>query len=592
VSALATFPTSTSGPTLDEVLRAMNCIVWRVSLPSMTNLHVSANTAELLGYSAEAWRDPDHWGRIVHPDDRAEVEALTQAMVERGEPFEREYRVVRPDGRALWLHDSVAFTRDAHGVPVEMHGIALDVTARRTREDALRYDGERRKLAMQLARVAAWEWHADTDRIVTDPEGLSMLGRGWTGVTGLEGFLGRIHPDDRERVAALAKAAIVDGHEYRADFRVLDADGGVRHFESRGVWRGIGASRTLVGASRDVTEAQRALNEAQLRSLLLDSLGEGVSVARQDGTLLYVNAALERMFGYAPGELVGRCISSLSSRSPEDYARRADEMLAAVLAHGRWSGPMTSRRKDGTPLQTYGTITRTVVDGEPLWITIRQDMTERHRVQRDVLDASHREQEALAHELHESIAQQLTGTALLAGALRDESVRQASPLSGDVARLNDLLLEAVGMCRRLAQGVPGFSLMRGGLELGLRELAHEFEQRHGRRCELRVDRTLSGAMRPETARHLYWIAEDALAVVGREGTTTDARLRLERRGGAVWLSVQFPGITPERFEALGGAELRIIGYRAALLGAGVATVPGDAGGVSMDCLCPMDGKAE
>jgi PAS domain S-box-containing protein len=374
-------------------------------------------------------------------------------------------------------------------------------------------------------------------------------------------------------------------------FRVPVADGECRHFESWGRPAGEdGTYHTLVGASRDVTDEHRALRAAQLRSLLLDSLGEGVSVARGDGTLVYVNAALERMLGYAPGELLGRPVRMLSSRSQADYDLRASQITGVIDARGHWSGPMTSRRKDGALLQTYGTITRAVVDGEPLWITVRQDMTERHRVQRDLLAASQREKEQLAHALHESLAQQLTGTALLAGSMRDEAARRDSALAPAVSRLADLLLEAVGTCRRLAQGVSGFSVRNGGLDLGLRELALAFERRHGGACEVEVDRGVAAALDPETARHLYWIAEDALAIAAREGDGPRAVLRLEPVDSGARLRVRLPGIAPERLEALGGAELKFIGYRAALLGAGMATRPAEGGGVSIDCLCPTGGK--
>jgi PAS domain S-box-containing protein len=471
-------------PTLLQVLSAVRCVVWHVAVPSMVSLYISENAEDVLGYPVAAWREPGHWWSVVHPDDRAEVEAVSDAARERGEAFEREYRIIRPDGTACWLHDTVAFVRDACGTIVEMRGVALDVTARRTCGDELRYDRTRRQIAMGLAGVAGWEWH------------------------------------------------------------------------------------------------------------LLDSLGEAVSVTRREGTLLYVNAALERMFGYAPGELDGVSIRVLSARAPAEYDRRTDEMVAAVLSKGSWTGPMTSRRKDGSQLQTHGTITRVVVDGEPLWITIRQDMTERHRLQREVLEASQREKEELALQLHEGLGQQLTGTALLASSLRDAAAREQSPLAANVRRLAELLLEAVGTCRRLAQGVSGIAVRQGGLEVGLRALALAYERRYGGQCEVAADHKVAASVDPETARHLYWIVEDALAIAGRHASLMDVRVQLDRDAGRVRLRVHLPRITPAQLVEIGGAALRIMGYRAALLGAGLETSQSDASEVVIDCICPMDRKAE
>jgi PAS domain S-box-containing protein len=461
----------------EAVLAAVRCVAWRLAIPSFRTLYVSANAADVLGHPAERWRDTTAWLETVHPDDRQRVQHEADAGLAAGRPFERDYRIVRADGRMVWVHDNIGFARDADGTIVELQGVTLDVTARRQHEERLRDDARRLELA---------------------------------------------------------------------------------------------------------------LREVRLRSLLLDSLGEGVTLARYDGTILYTNAALDRMFGYAPRELVGRSLRELSSRTGPDYERRRAVLRVAVERDGFWSGPMLSCRRDGTPLQTHGTITRVAVDGELLWVTVRRDVTERHRLQREVLDASQREKESLAHELHEGLGQQLTGVALLAGTLRDEARRLGPELAAGLGRLAGLLLDAVGTCRRLAQGVSGFVVRNGGLGTGLRELALSHEQRSGAHCAVQCDERVSGALLPERARHLYWIAEEALALPVDGDGPRHAGLRLDETDGRARLRVTLPGVVAERLDADDGALLRIIGYRAALLGAALATLPDGTGGVMLECVCPMD----
>jgi PAS domain S-box-containing protein len=573
----------------EEVLRTVRCVAWRVRLADFATVYVSDNSEEVLGYPADAWPTQAAWLERVHPADRDRITDQIRAALISGQSFEREYRILHPDGRTVWIHDTIGIVHDAAGTAVELQGMTVDVTERRNREDALRFDRDRLQIAIDVAGVSAWEWHADSDRVVADPIGRALLPeRPWQNASASD-FLEHVHPDDRGRLYGMAMRALTTGEPFVMTFRAPLPDGNVRWIETyvrpKG---GPGKWNTLVGASRDVTEHMEALNDARLRSILFDSLGEGVSVSRADGTITYVNAALERMFGYAPDELIGQNMRVMTARSEFDYARRLTALLGTVEREGTWTGTLRCRSKNGAVLHTMSTVTRVVVGGEPLWITVQRDVTERQQLQREVLAASQREKEALAHALHDGLAQQLTGIALLAGTLRDDGERRASPVAGSLRRLADLLQEAVGTCRRLAQGVSGFVVKHGGLQIGLRELALAYERRVDVPCEVDVDQATSDAVDPERARHLYWMAEDALKVAVELGRPGPAHLQLDRVDHHVRLRVSLSGLPLEELTEREPPALNLIGYRAGLLGAGLATMPSPDGGVTIEILCPPE----
>jgi PAS domain S-box-containing protein len=106
-------------------------------------------------------------------------------------------------------------------------------------------------------------------------------------------------------------------------------------------------------------------------------MGEGVSVSDEAGVIVYTNPAEDRMFGYAPGELIGRHVSVQNAYPPEENARRVAEVIGELRARGSWEGEWLNARKDGTPFVTRARITALELDGRPHWVCVQEDVTER-----------------------------------------------------------------------------------------------------------------------------------------------------------------------------------------------------------------------
>ncbi|HEX5902175.1 MAG TPA: PAS domain-containing protein [Actinomycetota bacterium] len=101
--------------------------------------YLSPQAAEIFGRSAEELlANPSHLAEYVHPDDRDRVYAANARSEETGEPFNEEFRIVRPDGRILWLDSRAVLVRDDEGRPRFWQGVAIDVTAHRELETRYR----------------------------------------------------------------------------------------------------------------------------------------------------------------------------------------------------------------------------------------------------------------------------------------------------------------------------------------------------------------------------------------------------------------------------------------------------------------------
>ncbi|TFI56673.1 PAS domain S-box protein [Sphingomonas parva] len=110
-------------------------------------------------------------------------------------------------------------------------------------------------------------------------------------------------------------------------------------------------------------------------ALIVESMSEGVSLSTEDGIIVYTNAAEDRLFGYARGELIGRHVSVQNAYPEEENAARVAEVIEALRAHGRWEGEWHNRRKNGSSFHTASRITAVDIDGGRHWLCVQRDVT-------------------------------------------------------------------------------------------------------------------------------------------------------------------------------------------------------------------------
>ena len=123
--------------------------------------------------------------------------------------------------------------------------------------------------------------------------------------------------------------------------------------------------------------------ELRLRSRVLDSMAEGVSVSDERGIIIFTNPAEDRMFGYARGELVGRHVTVQNAYLPQENRRIVSEVIAQLQARGEWSGEWLNKKKDGTSFMTRASITALDIKGRPHWVCVQEDVTEEKRAQEE-----------------------------------------------------------------------------------------------------------------------------------------------------------------------------------------------------------------
>src|ERR1700681_3411967 len=211
-----------------------------------------------------------------HPEDRKRVvELFERAELEKTE-FQVDYRIVLPDGTIKHLHTIGHPILDESGELVEFVGTAMEVTASKQAEEALRRSEGYLADAQRLTGTGSWAWNVATRQgVYWSQENYRLLGFDPEGgIPSDEAFYQRIHPEDRERVRREVFLERPDeGPHFDVDFRIVLPDGAIKYIRSTGhpVRNISGDLLEYVGTSIDVTERKRADEERErLRQVQAD----------------------------------------------------------------------------------------------------------------------------------------------------------------------------------------------------------------------------------------------------------------------------------------------------------------------------------
>ena len=163
----------------------------------------------IFGLEPESVKDYADFRDRVHPDDLAALEAVRDAAVQRGETFNLEFRIIRPDGQVRWIlsiggasYDEV--TRE----PVRILGNSIDITESKQAKLALADRELQLTLASKAGRIGRYAYDVDTEMIQISPGYVVIHGlpEGTAEIARSE-WLALMHPEDAERIQVLRSRA-------------------------------------------------------------------------------------------------------------------------------------------------------------------------------------------------------------------------------------------------------------------------------------------------------------------------------------------------------------------------------------------------
>jgi PAS domain S-box-containing protein len=325
---------------------------------------VSAEAAELFSVPrADAEADAALILRCIHPDDLAQVK---RSLFEAGKSFgiwSHEFRILGRNGKMRWLLGRALPHRFPMG-GIVWDGLALDISRRKEREEALRRSEDLYRLLADNTTEVISRIGSDERRLYASPSARHILGYEPSELVG-QSFFAIGHPDDVERLKAALSRLRPDGAPTAFIYRVRRKDGSylwVRDMRRLAGQNGLQWTRESISVLRPFERRRpeeelapsRKPEEPRLGNIpfvkLLEAAHAGVIVTdphQPDNPVVFVNAEASAITGYDPAELMGR--NGRLLQGPETDQTTIAEIRHAVAEERAISTTLLNYRKDGRP---------------------------------------------------------------------------------------------------------------------------------------------------------------------------------------------------------------------------------------------------
>ncbi|HEY7028104.1 MAG TPA: PAS domain S-box protein [Gemmatimonadales bacterium] len=442
---------------------------------------------------------------LVCPNDRASLSQAIQGAIEQRAPYECEFRIKRHDAGTSWVLSKGKALYDGIGRPEHMLGVNVDITERKANEELRREERLLRESEARLRELAdampqiVWSVRPDGN--------FEYFNRRWYELTGVpqgeigqEYWLPMTHPDDQALCVQALSESMRTGEPLQIEHRIrVRATGKYRwhlararpvrndegvvvrwygtctdiedqkvveqalrdarsDLERRVAERTVELSTAVVALQQEIDE--RVVIEKALRSSE-DRFGRAfhsspdpmLIVAQANSQLLEVNERWEAMFGYSRQEAIGETMAELglfgSVEDREAWNRRLEIRGPAPEFE------LGMRTREGSRRRAVMVAETVEMGGEPCFIIIIRDVTERkraeHEAQEQRRELAHLSRVASLGELSGALAHEVSQplAAILANAQAAQRLLAREP--NPPAEITEILKDIVHDDQRAGQ---------------------------------------------------------------------------------------------------------------------------------------------
>lgn len=350
---------------------------------------------------------------------------------------------------------------------------------------------------------------------------------------------------------------------------------------------------------------------------MLDAAPVSIVLVNQQGLIEYTNSRTSGMFGHRhsllPGMPIHRLIPDIAN-----HGNKSDEQ------------PLEGRRKDGSsfpveicssplPTREGAMIIYSISDAtgrvraeefirkvnselearvhertaslRKANEKLHKEIAARRRLEEEILEISEREQQRIGRNLHDDLGQRLVGISYMSHQLAGALQTIGSPEGKQASKITALLNDALSLTRSLARGLHPVALQSGGLIAALADLADRTSEIYQISCHF-LGPIDEPPLTDNAATHLYRIAREAVTNAANHGKAKHIHISLSGASSHTELRITddgcgIPRLSPRRR----GMGLRIMNYRADVIGASLTFTSLESGGTLVACLLPTTSPA-
>lgn len=277
------------------------------------------------------------------------------------------------------------------------------------------------------------------------------------------------------------------------------------------------------------------------------------------------NSSFAQMLGLPSTRIIGRCVAGIF---PREAACAILEQEESALDNGtQQSCELTIESPRG---ETPYLVTHDVLhgqDGQVAGVFGRlRDITERKRLEKEVVEISEREMRRIATDLHDDLCQELAAVSLISKLLHKKLEDEDPTQEKIAAHVAELTKKLAMSTRDLVHNLAPPSLTGDNFVENLRRVAANVCEAFPVRCGIE-------GMWPDqltdrkTPNHLYRIVHEAMYNAAKHsgGNYVTVRLRTTQEAFTVYISDNGAGFRPES-KGVRGIGLSTMHYRAGLIG--------------------------
>jgi PAS domain S-box-containing protein len=476
-------------------------------------------------------------------------------VLKTGKPLFVEDEISLPEGKR-WFLSTLHPISNPKDKPNLVQVVSYDITERKKAEEALQTSEEKFRQFFENEPEYCYMISPDGKILDINASALTALGYKKEEIVGKPLLTTIYAPSSIEKAKKLFTRWKKIGKLRNEELNIITKTG-----EEKTVLISADAVRSANGqiihsisVQRDITERkhmEEALRVSEERyRLLFEQSPIGIKLSTPNGKLVSANKAMEEITGYSISELKKINLAD-TYKNPEDRTA----LLAALKREGSMVNyPVQLKRKDGTPYAALLNISSVHFDGNDLLQTTCIDITERKKVEKEILDyqarlktlaselllAGERERRRIAVGVHDQIGQQL---ALLKLELQSlgELVSDNSVCSS-LDKTCGLMDQIIGDARSLPFELSNPVLYEIGVDAAVESWIGQHIPKESRLKYKVISKPSPMKPEVETSIVLFGVIRELLTNIVKHANANMLQVHIQESGQTIQVSIEDDGI--------------------------------------------------